>query len=275
MAVLNLSQSLLNNDELLSLVSDTLEYVESAPKEDRTIQYQIQNLKTLVMSALGLSGKKESSEVTKQIQGIHEDRRKKRNDLVACVEGFLHNPKDQLKTAASVVMDIIDKYPLKKSRVPYSVLTNRINSLIKDLENHKEELSTLELTQFLDELMELQTNFELAKAKRVSESKSKLSTVEYKTVIDEIRDKFPQFLTNLDSSEQAFPDEYSEIVENINLIILDYLPSAKARNTRKENDKPDPSPSDKSQIKVSEKTSITQVAEENETPFQETTETAQ
>lgn len=252
MPIGNVSLSLLSDDELLAMVTEILEYAKDAPADDKTLQFQIKDLSQKIKTALGLSGKKSTSGLTKQIQNVHKSRGKKRSDLVVCTKGFLRNPNEELKNTAVEVMTEIDKYPLKQSRVPYSVMTNRINSLLKGLEAYAPQIEKLGLTQLITELKEIQENFDQLRSMRVEENKTKKSSTEFNSIMDSIRQKLPKFLAVLDSAEEASPDAFKEIVNDVNVIIEEYFPSAKARNTRKENEKADTVKTDGNQKASSE-----------------------
>lgn len=154
-----------------------------------------------------------------------------RNYLRACIKRL--NP--QWRLSAILLLNTIGVYGVNLHRETYSSETARLSNLLADIENNPElkaAVSLLLLDDWVAELKQAQTEFEVAEKARID---AKASTSEIKTddACLEVRKACEFLFQFLELNYQLAPnEEYKQIGRKINEVIAEFMVVIKARKTR-------------------------------------------
>jgi hypothetical protein len=159
--------------------------------------------------------------------------------LVKYTRGQISSPEKSVAASAVRIYDVLVSHDLRLAAKAYDVESLNLNALINDLkkEDFAQDLQNVNATSLLGDLEQSQIAFETVSQEKV-EKKAQANVQILASFVAPIRRKIFQILTIVDTLEEFEPEVYKTAVNEINVLIDEYMVKIRTRTTLSE--KPEP-----------------------------------
>lgn len=157
------------------------------------------------------------------------------------VKSFLRDPDTSKREAAKKITDIIKRHGYSLFKLPYLQQSDTMSRLIAELKEpvNLEAVTKLDGTGHLQSMDAAAIEFETVRKEKVDEE-TKQEYLRVHQVFRDLSNDLKDLIKSLDLAKKANykPEELTDIISSIEKEVLDATANARARETRKENEKP-------------------------------------
>ena len=236
MPIKTLPRYLLNSAELAAIAARLLAILATAIEENRFLKGLCDIMSGHLNAVHAVFGESTTNILTEPLAQADDARDSLHGRIAKFLRGARFHFDEAKAQAASNLYRLFKNNGLGLSRDSYAVQSTKLNALFSDLEQEdaKKDIATLGLESSINELKETEAKFGKLYMQKVESEAEAKETGPVTELIQPLKQDLYYVLTMVEIMERVKPNAYTEIVNNVNELVIEMGGKARARNNRKE-----------------------------------------
>lgn len=236
MPLKTLPRYIMSAAELAATASRILTIIESAIQQNRYLKGLCDIMRNHLNAVHEVFGESAKNILTEPLSEADAARDALHGRISKFLRGARYHFDKAKAQAASNLYRLFKNHGLGLAYDSYAVQSTKLNALFSDLEqeNAKKDIATLELEGTFNGLRQAEAKFGKLYMQKVEAEAEAKETGPVGELIQPLKQDLYYVLTMLEISEIVKPDDYSDVINNVNELITEMGGKARARNNRKE-----------------------------------------
>ena len=222
--------------EIAATASRVLTIVESALQQNRYLRGLCEIMSTHLNAVQEVFGESAKNILTEPLAEADAERDALHGRISKFLRGARYHFDEAKAQAASNLYRLFKNHGLGLAYDSYAVQSTKLNALFSDLETEdtKKAIATLELDGTFNQLRQAEAKFNKLYMQKVEAEAEGKETGPVGELIQPLKQDLYYVLTMLEISEIVKPNEYKDVINNVNELIIEMGGKARARENRKE-----------------------------------------
>ena len=236
MPIKTLPRYLMNSEEIAATAGRLLTILEPVYNDSDFIKGLIDLMDKHLKAVHEVFGEGTTNILTEPLAKADNER----DSIYAKITKFLRGARfhfdDNKAKAASTLYRIFKNQGLGLAYDSYAVQSTKLNALFSDLETEdaKKAIEMLDLAGTFNGLKMAQENFAKLYTQKLEKEAEAKETGPVGELIQPVRQDLYYVLTMLEIMERVKPDAYTQVINNVNELVIEMGAKARARENRKE-----------------------------------------
>lgn len=229
----------LRNNEFVQFFKLLVDIINSNDAEVLKVKSQLDELADLLASLNAIFKPEPGSAITRELQEIDARRDAAIRGIEMKIKSLSYHFEPKKKSAAQILSNSLSAYGSSISRMNYQAETSTITSIIKKWEGDNKLISSLEILNLTNWVLELKIANNLFEERYIARLKEDAEEPEQKTI--DLRKQIIKSYRNLTAHLQSHAtlsgnDSYEDVISQINQLIEQYNKLVATRGPNKEED---------------------------------------